>query len=106
MEHSFDEHSGVLIQTDCGDAMWMDRTIACGSDPWWVNWPWYYNYDCGGHPERAWGRNNHDGWCLSTDRNDYRGWNNDGIAQHVGDNNCFTAIHFRQDGGVDGFNMQ
>lgn len=97
MDRDFSFQNDIIIQTDCGDALWFDRLIACEQDGS-IRWPHELAYDCWGAPEKAWGGNNNHGWCLSTDRNDWKGWG----PQKITSNTCFRAMTFKNNGVIWG----
>merc|ERR1719229_1730875 len=67
-------------------------------------WPWELGYDCYGGPAKTWGKSDEVGLCLSTDRNDWKDWNSDRVAQYVHGSACFRALRFNKNGSIWGYN--
>jgi len=83
-EHIAWKHN-VMIETTCDDEMWVDRFLVYDHSSKVATNQLIHT--------KTYGWNNADGWCMSTDVNDYKQWNNEWWrAQRVSDNTCHRAL--------------
>lgn len=88
---TFNKGDTYFISTDGSDALWVDKISVHRMNEWGEEW------------EETWGKDNHDGYCLSNDRNDHLDWNHDDRDQYVPDEQCFYQLRLNPGGSVSGW---